>query len=87
MASITIRNLDDSVKEALRRRAAGNRRSMEEEARLLLKTALLQDRSEMGLGSRLHAIAMEVGGWDLEIPPRSEMPRRPPFMDDDEPWP
>ncbi len=34
MASITIRNLDDSVKEALRRRAAANGRSMEEEARV-----------------------------------------------------
>ncbi|MCC2098959.1 MAG: bifunctional phosphopantothenoylcysteine decarboxylase/phosphopantothenate synthase, partial [Hyphomicrobiales bacterium] len=36
MASITIRNLDESAKQALRRRAAGNGRSMEEEARLLL---------------------------------------------------
>ena len=87
MASITIRNLDDSLKEALRRRAAGNRRSMEEEARQILKQAMLKDRVEKGLGSRLHAIAMEVGGWDdVVIPPRS-MPRRPPFMDDDEPWP
>lgn len=36
MASITIRNLDDGVKEALRRQAAANGRSMEEEVRLLL---------------------------------------------------
>lgn len=36
MASITIRNLDDDVKEALRRQAAANGRSMEEEVRLLL---------------------------------------------------
>ncbi len=36
MASITIRNLDPDVKEALRRRAAANGRSMEEEARLYL---------------------------------------------------
>ena len=33
MASITIRNLDPEVKEALRKRAAANGRSMEEEAR------------------------------------------------------
>lgn len=84
MATLLIRNLDDSLKEALRRRAAANRRSMEEEARLLLKSALLQERSKMGLGSRLHAIAMEVGGWDLEIPARTEMPRKPPFVDDDD---
>ena len=36
MASITIRNLDQATKQALRERAARNGRSMEEEARLLL---------------------------------------------------
>jgi phosphopantothenoylcysteine decarboxylase/phosphopantothenate--cysteine ligase len=36
MASITIRSLDPAVKEALRRRAAANGRSMEEEARICL---------------------------------------------------
>lgn len=36
MASITIRNLDESAKQALRERAAKNGHSMEEEARLLL---------------------------------------------------
>ncbi len=36
MASITIRNLDDQTKQALRERAASNGRSMEEEARILL---------------------------------------------------
>lgn len=36
MASITIRNLDEAAKRALRERAARNGRSMEEEARLLI---------------------------------------------------
>ncbi len=36
MASITIRNLDDTTKEKLRLRAAAHGRSMEEEVRLLL---------------------------------------------------
>lgn len=36
MASITIRNLDEDAKQALRERAAKNGHSMEEEARLLL---------------------------------------------------
>lgn len=39
MASITIRNLDEKAKQALRERAARNGRSMEEEARLLLTGA------------------------------------------------
>ena len=37
MASITIRNLDDGVKRRLRVRAAENGRSMEEEARDILR--------------------------------------------------
>ncbi|TXR48297.1 bifunctional phosphopantothenoylcysteine decarboxylase/phosphopantothenate--cysteine ligase CoaBC [Phyllobacterium endophyticum] len=36
MASITIRNLDDSIKDKLRLRAAANGRSMEEEVRIIL---------------------------------------------------
>lgn len=36
MASITIRNLDEAAKQALRERAAANGRSMEEEARQLI---------------------------------------------------
>ncbi len=39
MPSITVRNLNNSVKQALRERAARNGRSMEEEARLLLAAA------------------------------------------------
>ena len=40
MASITIRNLDNEVKTKLRVRAAGNGRSMEEEARIILRQAV-----------------------------------------------
>ena len=39
MASITIRQLDDSLKHRLRLRAARNGRSMEEEARIILGDA------------------------------------------------
>ena len=39
MASITIRNLDDQIKERLRVEAALNGHSMEEEARLILRRA------------------------------------------------
>jgi len=43
MASITIRNLDETVKQALRERAARNGRSMEEEARHLLGNSPFPD--------------------------------------------
>lgn len=40
MASITIRNLDDDIKLRLRIRAAKHGRSMEEEARAILRRAM-----------------------------------------------
>ena len=40
MASLTIRNLEDDTKERLRIRAARHGRSMEEEARLILRRAV-----------------------------------------------
>ena len=50
MASITIRNLDVDVKARLRVRAAEHHRSMEEEARIILRDAANGDRA--GPGSR-----------------------------------
>ncbi len=43
MASMTIRDLDDRLKRRLRIQAARNNRSMEEEARAILKAALSGD--------------------------------------------
>ncbi len=40
MASLTIRNIDDSLKERLRVRAARHGHSMEEEARIILRRAV-----------------------------------------------
>ena len=40
MASITVRNLGDDVKARLRVRAAEHHRSMEEEARIILREAV-----------------------------------------------
>lgn len=44
MASITIRNLDDPLKARLRVRAAHHGRSMEEEARDILRAALAENQ-------------------------------------------
>jgi plasmid stability protein len=46
MATITIRNLSDSAKTKLRVRAAENGRSMEEEARQILKAAVMEPSVE-----------------------------------------
>jgi plasmid stability protein len=48
MGAITIRNLDDTVVTAIKRRAADNGISMEEEIRRLLASSYSDDRQERG---------------------------------------
>ena len=74
MASITIRSLDDDVKARLRLAAARHGCSMEEEARRILKSALLTDDNEYGLGSRVHKLFANLGG--IEIPERDPSDHR-----------
>ena len=45
MADIVLRNLEDEIKEKLRRRAASNQRSMNAEPREIVSAALAQPRS------------------------------------------
>ena len=70
MASITIRNLDDDVKTRLRARAAGNGRSMEEEARLILGDAVGAEAETCDLASIIRSYFGPTNGVDLELPPR-----------------
>lgn len=72
MASITIRNLDDQIKEQLRIEAAHHGHSMEEEARLILGRALAQVNRAGGLGSRIRARFSANGGVELDLPARHE---------------
>ena len=81
MASITVRNLEDGLKHRLRIRAAENGRSMEEEARDILRMALYHQQPEHGnLASAIRARFAPLGGVELDIPPRSPM-RKPPRFD------
>jgi len=80
MASITIRNLDDSIKRRLRVRAAEHGRSMEEEAREILREVVGDLRPPMNLAHRLRARVAKTGGVDLNIPARDAM-RTPPAFD------
>ncbi len=81
MSSITIRNLDPSIKERLRIRAAEQGHSMEAEARRILQIALIgQNRpSTRHLYDRVRARFAPLGGVDLELPPR-EPAREPPHF-------
>ena len=79
MGTLTLRNIDDSLKENLRMRAAANGRSMEEEARQILRQGLLQGRCAEGIGTRIARRFSSADGVDLPDPERST-PRRPPNM-------
>jgi antitoxin FitA len=81
MASITIRRLEDSTKQRLRVRASRNGRSMEEEARQILKVALTRkDAPELNLAEAIRRRIAPLGGVDLPDFPRGPM-RPPPIFD------
>lgn len=78
MASITIRNLDDALKKRRRIRAAENDRSMEDEVREILRTALsTQTQPPTNLSEAIRKRFGPLGGVDLPPVPREPM-REPP---------
>ena len=79
MASITIRNLDDDVKRRLRVRAAEHGRSMEEEARDILRQVVGQPSAPKNLGDAILARFSAVGGIDLPHAKRGPMRPMPDF--------
>ncbi len=68
MGQFTVRNLEDDVKDRLKRRAARHGRSMEDEVRQILRNAVKdEDRPELKLGSRIAARFAKVG-LDEDLP-------------------
>ena len=73
MASITIRQLPETTKRKLRIRAAQHGRSMEQEAREILKSELNKPDNvnpPKDLGKAIRDIFAPLGGVELEIPRR-----------------
>lgn len=85
MASLIIRNLEESTKRRLKLRAATNGRSMEHEAREILKSALKQKpqkpRTGADLAEAIRRRFAPLGGLELELPPREPM-RDPDWLRD-----
>ena len=78
MASITIRNLDESLKRKLRLRATQRNRSIEDEARDILRTALAQELAQArNLADAIRRRIEPLGGVELPLPPR-RLVREPP---------
>lgn len=83
MASLNIRQLDPALKEKLRVRAAQHGRSMEAEARAILKDVLASPAPATG-GELLERIRQRfdpLGGVELELPPRGPAREPPDFSE------
>lgn len=85
MASITIRKLEETTKRKLKVRAAMHGRSMEQEAREILNSALRQKtpkpRTGGDLAEAIHRRFARFGGVELEPLPREVM-RDPDWLKD-----
>ncbi|MDQ3558197.1 MAG: plasmid stabilization protein [Pseudomonadota bacterium] len=77
MGSVFIRNVDDQLKARLRVQAAEHGRSMEEEARVILREALETPAPTYTLAQSIREKFAPLGGVELQIPPR-ELMRDPP---------
>jgi antitoxin FitA len=75
VAAVSIRDLDDQVRERLRVRAARNGRSMEAEIRAILTAAVSEPIDSGGFARALLGRFGALGGVDLDLPPRTAMPR------------
>lgn len=71
LAAISVRNLDDHVKERLRIRAARHGRSMESEIRAILVEAVREPEDKDGLFQTMLDRFGEIGGVELELPART----------------
>jgi plasmid stability protein len=76
MAVMTIRDLDDDVRDRIRVRAAHHGRSMEAEVRAIL-TAAVESPVEVSFASALLALRAAADGAEGLIPPRRDEPRDP----------
>lgn len=80
MATMTIRNIDDQLKARLRVQAATHGRSMEDEARDILRAALsVEPVKGVSLVDAIRARVAPLGGAELESPERGAI-RKPPEL-------
>ena len=80
MPTLTIRRLDEKIKARLRMQAAKNGRSMEEEAREILRASLsVVESEESGLAESIRKRFATFHGVELRIPKREKI-RKPPMF-------
>jgi antitoxin FitA len=80
VATMTIRNIDDHLKARLRIQAALHGRSMEDEARDILRAALsVEPVRGASLVAAIRARIAPLGGIELELPEREAIRTPPDF--------
>lgn len=81
MAQLVVRNIESAVKARLQRRARRHGRSMEEEVRDILRSAVHEeDGPAGGLGTEISALFAKVG-LDSDIPELRGQEIKPPFFE------
>ena len=80
MATLTVRELDESLKRSLRVRAASRNRSKEEEERQILRAALLESPAPAAdLATRIRARFVGLGDVALNVAAREPVRAPPSF--------
>jgi plasmid stability protein len=79
MASLTIRNIDDDLKQRLRLQAARHGCSMEQEARNILRAVVAAPPVGAGFAQKIQQRFAGLDAGDLPIPARraARLPRTP----------
>ena len=82
MVALTIRNIDPALKRQIKMLAASHDRSMEAEAHELLNRAAYAASAPKNIGQAIRDSVAKFGGFDLDIPPRTEFPLDPPNFEE-----
>ena len=83
MAQLVVRNLEDSVKARLQRRAKKHGRSMEEEVRDILRNAAKEpDAPTVGLGTQIASL-FRGKGFNFDVEELRGHPVRPASFDEE----
>jgi len=84
LAQLVVRNIENSVKARLQRRAKRNGRSMEAEVREILRNAVnKREAPTTGLGTRIAAL-FRGKGLEFDIPEFRGYPVKPATFDDEQ---
>ncbi|MDZ7961688.1 MAG: plasmid stability protein [Aulosira sp. DedQUE10] len=74
MNNITISNLDDDIKSRLQKRAEQHGRSLEEEAREILRIALTENHEKtLNIVTRIEQRFANLGDFELPEIPRNQL--------------